>query len=62
MNKENKRTYADICKDMEAQSKWSGTDSENVHIQADKLLVEALELFGMKRLAKAYNKVDKWYA
>lgn len=58
----NKRTYADICKDMEAQSKWSGTDTETAHITADKLLVEALSLFGAKRLVKAYEKVEKWYA
>jgi hypothetical protein len=62
VSKEGKRTYADICKDMKAQSKWSRTDPEDAHITADKLLVEALELFGMKRLVKAYNKVDKWYA
>jgi hypothetical protein len=62
VSKEDKRTYADICKDMEAQAKWSGADPEDAHIQADKLLVEALELLGMKRLAKAYDKVDKWYA
>jgi hypothetical protein len=60
MSKESKRTYADICKDMEKLR--PGTDTEGDHIQADRLLVEALEMLGMKRLAKAYNKVDKWYA
>lgn len=62
MSKEGKRTYADICKDMEAQSKWSGTGPEDAHITADKLLVEALSLLGAKRLVKAYEKVEKWYA
>ena len=62
MNKENKRTYADICKDMEAQSKWSGTNPEDAHVTADKLLVEALSLLGAKRLVKAYEKVEKWYS
>jgi hypothetical protein len=60
MEKENKRTYNEICKRMEELRKNSC--KEEAHIEADKLLVEALSLFGAKRLVNAYEKVDKWYA
>lgn len=59
---EKERNYNTICAEMEKLSIPKQSDTEKAHITADKLLVEALSLFGAKRLVKAYEKVEKWYA
>ena len=56
------RTYNEICKEMKELYKTSKSDSEVAHTRADALVVETLKLFGAKRLVKAYERVDKWYA
>ena len=60
MEKENKRTYNEICEEMEKLSKKR--DTEFAHIRADQLLEQALQNLGAKRLVKAYQKISKWYA
>lgn len=37
-------------------------DFESAHLDADKLLCEALELFGETELVKLWDDVGKWYA
>jgi hypothetical protein len=59
---EKERNYNTICTEMEKLSRPKQSDTDEAHITADKLLVEALSLLGAKRLVKAYEKVEKWYS
>jgi len=37
-------------------------DNEKAHGVADKLLCEALKIFGMNELVDDFDKINKWYS
>lgn len=57
------RDYNEILEEMKWIAKESKDgDVEMLHLQADDLLINFLKSLGYKDLARAYNRVDKWYA
>lgn len=40
----------------------SHSDEEQAHNKADRLLIEALEIYGLTAITRAFKKVNKYYA
>ena len=51
-----------ILQEMETIEERSNTDAEGWHIEADNLMVEAIQIFGAYGIAEAFENVTKWYA
>lgn len=54
-----KEEYNSLCEKM---ADCANSDTEEGHIAADHIFVEALEKMGYKKLVELYLKLDKWYS
>ena len=54
-----KEEYNSLCEKM---ADCANSNTEEGHINADHILVEALEKTGYKKLVELYLKLDKWYS
>lgn len=53
------KEYDSLC---ERMADCANSDTEEGHIDADHILVEALEKMGYKKLVELYLELDKWYS
>lgn len=61
MDEELKRKLAEITSKMKVLE-MAEEDEETEHLEADKLLCEALTLLGCVDMVKSFENIHKWYA